>query len=139
MTRATDLAQATGFIDRLIGGYEHRIGDRGATLSGGERQRLALARSLVTRPYVLLLDEATSSLDSHAETEFQNALESIRGQFTVIAIAHRLSTIARADRIIVLDRGRVVESGPPNELMKRPNGHFARLYKLQSLQYDALE
>ena len=104
-------------------------------MSGGERQRIALARSLVTRPYVLLLDEATSSLDSHAETEFQNALEAIRGQFTVIAIAHRLSTVSRADRVIVLDQGRLVESGPPGELLNKPDGHFARLYKLQSLQY----
>jgi ABC-type multidrug transport system fused ATPase/permease subunit len=136
---ATDLAQATDFIARLSGGYEHPVGDRGATLSGGERQRLALARALVSHPYLLLLDEATSSLDSRAESEFQNALESIRGQFTVIAIAHRLSTVSRADRIIVLDQGRLVESGPPAELINKPDGHFARLYRLQSLQYESTE
>jgi ABC-type multidrug transport system fused ATPase/permease subunit len=136
---ATDLAQASQFIDRLSENYNHRIGDRGATLSGGERQRLALARSLVTRPYILLLDEATSSLDSHAESEFQNALELIRGQFTVISIAHRLSTVSRADRIIVLDQGRIVETGTPGELINRPNGHFARLYRLQNLQYKSKE
>ena len=129
---AAGLAQAHEFILRLSQGYDHRTGDRGATISGGERQRLALARALVTMPDILLLDEATSSLDSHAEREFQEALEAVRGQFTIIAVAHRLSTVVRADRVIVLDHGRLVESGPPADLLERDDGVFRRLYQLQT-------
>ncbi len=129
---AAEVAQAAGFISRLQRGYDEPVGDRGVTLSGGERQRIALARALVTRPDILLLDEATSSLDTRAEAQFQHALEALRGQFTIVAVAHRLSTVMRADRIIVLRDGRIVESGPAEELLRTPGGDFSRLYRLQA-------
>jgi len=126
-----EIAQATEFIDRLENGYDDVIGDRGVRLSGGQRQRLALARALATRPEILLLDEATSSLDSHAEYEFQKALENVRQEFTIISIAHRLSTVIHADRILVLDEGKIVESGSPSELLKIQGSYFKRLYEIQ--------
>ena len=129
---AVEIAQAREFIEHLEQGYDHVIGDRGATLSGGQRQRLALARALAGHPEILLLDEATSSLDSHAEHEFQQALENTRSGFTILAVAHRLSTVMRADRVIVLEEGRIVESGPPLELFGLPGGHFQRLHALQT-------
>lgn len=129
---AADVAQAHEFIENLDNGYEYVVGDRGVRLSGGQRQRLALARALATRPNFLLLDEATSSLDGHAEHEFQMALENARSQMTVIAIAHRIPTVMGADRIIVMYEGTIVESGPPLELLKNPEGSFLKLYSVQS-------
>ena len=129
---ASKIAQASDFIEKFERGYDHVVGDRGIRLSGGQRQRLALARALATRPNFLLLDEATSSLDGHAEHEFQMALENVRSQMTIIAIAHRIPTVMRADRVIVVSEGKIVESGPPLELLKVPEGRFARLYAIQS-------
>jgi len=133
------IAQATEFIDRLENGFDDIIGDRGARLSGGQRQRLALARALVTRPEILLLDEATSSLDSHSEREFQKALENVRDEFTIISIAHRLSTVIHADRILVLDEGKIVESGSPAALLRIPGGYFKRLYEIQADHSEFLD
>jgi ABC-type multidrug transport system fused ATPase/permease subunit len=133
------IAQATEFIDRLENGFDDVIGDRGVRLSGGQRQRLALARALVTRPEILVLDEATSSLDSHSEREFQKALENVRDEFTIISIAHRLSTVIHADRILVLDEGKIVESGSPAELLRIPDGHFKRLYDIQADHSEFLD
>ena len=108
------------------------VGDRGIRLSGGQVQRIALARALVRDPALLILDEATSALDSESESLIQKAIESIIGQTTILAIAHRLSTISKADNIVVLDRGRIVEQGTFDELTKR-DGPFARLVEMQQL------
>jgi ABC-type multidrug transport system fused ATPase/permease subunit len=124
---AADIAQASEFIERFENGFEHVVGERGIRISGGQSQRIALARALATRPELLILDEATSSLDSYAESEFQKALENIRGSMTIIAVAHRLSTVMRADRVIVLSEGRIVETGPPLELLAIEDGYFKKL------------
>jgi ABC-type multidrug transport system fused ATPase/permease subunit len=128
---AANIAQASEFIEGFELGYDHIVGDRGIRLSGGQRQRLALARALATHPSFLLLDEATSSLDGHAEHEFQSALENVRSQMTIIAIAHRIPTVMGANRVIVVSEGKIVENGPPLELLKIPGGRFAKLYAIQ--------
>ena len=112
-------------------GYETRIGERGQRLSGGQRQRLAIARALVKNSPVLILDEATSALDAESELLVQDALSSLLLNRTSFVIAHRLSTVRRADAIVVLERGRVVEYGRHEELLARPRGVYARLYGLQ--------
>ncbi len=128
--RAAVRAHADAFIRRLPQGYDTVIGDRGVRLSGGERQRLAIARAILLDPPVLLLDEATSALDSESERLVQEALgELLRGR-TALVVAHRLSTVQRADRILVLDRGRLVESGTHAELLVR-EGVYRRLHDQQ--------
>ena len=123
-------AQAEGFVDALAGGLAGRIGERGKTLSGGQRQRLAIARALVREAPVLLLDEATSALDAENERLVQTALEAAMSGRTTLVIAHRLATVLRADRIVVMDEGRVVEQGRHAELLAK-GGLYARLAKLQ--------
>ena len=125
---AAAAANATTFIRALPQGFDTPIGERGSRLSGGQRQRVALARALLKDAPILILDEATSALDSESEREIQAALENIRGRRTVIIIAHRLSTIESADRIIVLDRGRVVQTGTHAELIGN-QGVYARLHQ----------
>lgn len=133
---AARAAYAHDFImDR--GGYETRIGERGVKLSGGERQRLAIARALLKDAPILVLDEATSSLDTQSERWVQRALANLMQGRTTIVIAHRLTTIHKADKIIVLDRGRVVDSGAHGELMSR-GGVYRDLYELQFSDDDAL-
>ena len=107
------------------------IGERGQRLSGGQRQRLAIARALLKNSPILILDEATSSLDAESELLVQEALANLMRNRTSFVIAHRLSTVRRADAIIVLERGRVVEIGPHEELLARPGGVYAKLYALQ--------
>ena len=126
--QAARLAQADEFIREMPNGYGTVIGDRGMRLSGGQRQRLALARALLRKPELLILDEATSELDSDAEARVQAALEDIRGRTTILVAAHRLSTITSADRIYVLERGEIIESGTAGELFAS-EGAFHRSYQ----------
>jgi ABC-type multidrug transport system fused ATPase/permease subunit len=116
--RAAAAAQADGFIERLPLGYDTRVGERGLTLSGGQRQRLAIARALLAAPRILVLDDATSSVDASTEQEIKSALEEVMAGRTTFVIAHRLSTIALADRIIVLQDGRLVADGNHDELLE---------------------
>jgi subfamily B ATP-binding cassette protein MsbA len=112
-------------------GYEMPIGERGGILSVGQRQRLALARALLKDPPILILDEATSSLDSESERLIQQALTRIMKNRTTVIIAHRLSTIRNADTILVIDGGRIVESGTHDELVRKPRGIYRKLHDLQ--------
>lgn len=129
---AARAANADEFIQQLPNGYETLVGERGVKLSGGQRQRIAIARAILKDPRILLLDEATSSLDSESEGLVQEALERLMRQRTTVVIAHRLSTVQNADRIAVLDQGRLVELGTHAELFAN-NGLYARLYRLQFL------
>ena len=127
---AARLAQADGFIRAMPQGYETRLGERGVQLSGGQRQRIAIARAILRDAPLLLLDEATSALDAESETDVQKALEAVMHARTTIVVAHRLATIRKADRILVFDAGRLVESGTHAEL-SRAGGLYARLAQLQ--------
>ncbi len=128
-------AHAHEFILRLPQGYDSMVGERGQGLSGGERQRISIARALLIDPRILIMDEATSSVDSETEKEIQKALDNLVQGRTTIAIAHRLSTLHRADRLVVLDRGEVVEVGSHDELMAREGAYF-RLYEAQARNVD---
>src|SRR5262245_6375024 len=133
---AAKLAHADEFIRELEDwkqrrGYAAQVGERGVKLSGGQRQRIAIARVILKDAPILVLDEATSALDSEVEAAIQSSLGTLMAGKTVIAIAHRLSTIARMDRLIVLERGRIVEQGSHDELL-RHGGHYAALWRRQS-------
>jgi ATP-binding cassette subfamily B protein/subfamily B ATP-binding cassette protein MsbA len=127
---AARAANAHEFIMKMEQGYQSVVGERGATLSGGERQRIAIARALLKDAPILILDEPTSALDALTEAAVMDALERLMAGRTVFVIAHRLSTVRRANSIIVLENGRVVERGSYHDLLER-DGLFARLHRLQ--------
>ena len=128
---AAQAAHAREFIERLPEAYDSHLGEQGVRLSGGQRQRLALARAILNDPEILLLDEATSALDSESEHQVQQALQELMKHRTTVIIAHRLSTILHADKIAVLDHGRLIATGTHSELMKS-----CELYqRLASLQF----
>lgn len=129
--QAAKLAGAHDFIMELAEGYDTMVGEHGASLSGGQRQRIAIARALVTNPRILILDEATSALDYESERAVMQNMRAICQNRTVIIIAHRLSTVRGAHRIIAMDKGRIVESGQHEELLRKPNGYYAHLHSLQ--------
>ena len=134
--KAAKNSQIHDFIMSLPDTYKTHVGERGLKLSGGEKQRVGIARTLLKDPPILLLDEATSALDSETEHEIQEALERAGQGRTVITIAHRLSTVQKADRILVLEKGKVVETGTHNELLKQ-NGRYLNLWILQKSEQAA--
>jgi subfamily B ATP-binding cassette protein MsbA len=133
---AAKAANAHNFIMEFPNGYETMLGDRGLNLSGGQRQRIAIARAILKNPRVLILDEATSALDTESERIVQEALDRLMVGRTSFVIAHRLSTIKNADKIIVLQRGRIVETGTHEELMAN-NKLYSHLYNIQYREKEA--
>ncbi|MBR1600099.1 MAG: ATP-binding cassette domain-containing protein, partial [Alphaproteobacteria bacterium] len=121
---------ADDFIKELPKGYQTKVGEKGVKLSGGQRQRVAIARAILKNSPILLLDEATSALDSESENYIQKAMKKLMKDKTVIAIAHRLSTLKEMDRIIVLDKGKIIEQGKIEDLLKS-GGQFQHLWEIQ--------
>ena len=133
---AARAAHAHEFILRLPQGYDSLVGERGQGLSGGERQRISIARALLINPRILILDEATASVDTETEQEIQKALDNLVQGRTTIAIAHRLSTLHKADRLVVLEQGELVEEGDHHTLMAK-QGAYWRLYEAQAKNAEA--
>ena len=129
---AAKIANAHDFIMEKEQGYQTNIGDRGQLLSGGQRQRISIARAILKNPPILILDEATASLDTESERMVQEALDYLMSNRTTISIAHRLSTVRKADEIIVMNEGRIVERGTHDELIEK-NGYYKKLYEMQVL------
>ena len=127
---AAKIAQLEDFINTLEDGYETVIGERGSTLSGGQRQRMSIARAVLLDPSILILDDSTASVDAQTEELIQKALESLMHGRTTFVIANRLSTVHKADEIIVLDHGKIVERGP-HEILLSQQGIYRQIYDLQ--------
>jgi subfamily B ATP-binding cassette protein MsbA len=127
---AAQAAYALEFIEKLPHGFDTQVGENGTLLSGGQKQRLAIARAILSNAPILILDEATSALDTQSERHIQNALETLLENRTTFMIAHRLSTIEKADKILMMDAGRIIESGTHKQLLAQ-DGAYARLYHLQ--------
>ena len=128
---AAKLAQAHEFILGLPDGYGTVLGEGASNLSGGQRQRLAIARALLLEPAILLLDDPTAAVDPGTEHEILSALDGAMAGRTTFLVAHRASTLRRADLVMVLDQGRIAELGPPDELLRRPGGHYRKVAELQ--------
>lgn len=129
--RAAAVAAQADFIERLPEGFVSVVGERGALLSGGERQRLAIARVLMREPKLLILDEATSALDNESEAHIREVIAELKGKTTVVVIAHRLSTVMRSDRLIALEKGRVLEVGSPQTLLKNKDSYLFKVYNIR--------
>jgi ATP-binding cassette subfamily B protein len=135
---AAKMIGAHEFIEKLPGGYDYQVMERGATLSMGQRQLISFVRALVFEPDILILDEATSSIDPASESVIQKAIETLIAQRTSIIIAHRLSTIMHAHKILVMQRGEVMESGSPEDLLKNDEGLFRKLHDMQFIQIESM-
>ena len=133
--RATDIAQMTSYIDSLEEGFETFVGERGSTLSGGQRQRMSIARAVLLDPPILVLDDSTSSVDAQTEDDIRMAMESVMEGRTTFVIANRLSTVHKADRIIVLEGGEIVEEGTHTQLLNK-SGHYKEIYDLQLMPQE---
>ena len=134
---AAKLIGAHEFIERLPGGYNYQVMERGATLSMGQRQLISFVRALVFNPDILILDEATSSIDPESESVIQYAIEKLIDKRTSIIIAHRLSTIRHADNIMVLSKGKIEEFGAHDALLEIEDGHYKELYEMQFMQLES--
>ena len=129
---ASKMARCHEFIMNFKEGYETLVGERGIKLSGGERQRVAIARAILENKRIIIMDEATSSLDSKSEQLIQEAMDEVLKNKTAIVIAHRLSTIMKMDKIIVMDKGQIIEHGSHKELLAKPDGVYKKLRNIQS-------
>ena len=132
---AADIANAHDFIILQPDGYDSMLGERGVGLSGGERQRISIARAVLKNPSILVFDEATASVDSETESQIQEAIERLISGRTTLMIAHRLSTLRKANKIVVVDKGRIIECGTHDELMAK-KGKFYRLIQIQSMSEE---
>lgn len=133
---AADVANAHGFIARQPDAYDTMLGERGVGVSGGEKQRLSIARAVLKSPSILIFDEATAAVDSETEHLIQEAIDRLIAGKTTLMIAHRLSTLKRANRIIVVDNGRIIENGSPEELLAK-KGKYYKLVQIQSMTQEA--
>ena len=132
IVESSRMANIYDFIETLPEKFNTVVGERGVLLSGGQRQRIVLARVLARRPQILILDEATSALDNESEALIQKSIEGLKGKVTVLAIAHRLSTVMASDRLLVLDKGKIIEEGTPAELLKDKDSYFFKVYHLRT-------
>ena len=133
---AADVANAHGFIAKQPDAYDTVLGERGVGVSGGEKQRISIARAVLMDPSILIFDEATAAVDSETEHLIQEAIDRLIKGRTTLMIAHRLSTLKRANKIIVVDGGKIIEFGPPEELMEK-KGKYYKLVQIQSMAQDA--
>ena len=138
MWSALEAACAKEFVERMEGGLDATVGERGTRLSGGEKQRISIARAILNNPRVLVLDEATSAVDTETEALIQEAMDRLMKGRTAFAIAHRLSTLKSANRLVVMEKGKIAEIGTHQELLEKEDGVYARLVKIQSEMHRAM-